>query len=91
MIVSFANLLVILILHKNTECKKLSVLSKEHLILSKFIKGSNIFPFSSYGKEKKEKDLVFIASYFPIGEKRSDKVTFIANIPLIFKELKKCY
>lgn len=77
MIVRFANLMVILILHENTECKKLSVLSKEHLILSRFIKGNNIFPFSSYGKEKKEKDLVFIASYFPIGEKRSDSSSYI--------------
>ena len=57
--------MTILISHKHTECKKLSMLSKEHLILSKYLKGSNIFPFFSYVRYQRKYNLVFSASYLP--------------------------
>lgn len=47
------NLMIISILHKDTECKKLAMVSKKQWMFFMYIKGSNIFSFLSWVKEKK--------------------------------------
>lgn len=78
MVIRFVNLMKTLMLHNNTECKKLSMLSKQQLIFCMYDKDSDYFYFYYVLKN----DLVFNALYYPIKKGNISSNYIFKNISL---------